>query len=99
MWSIHQTIFAFQARGGWNVGVHIPSRAPHVRGPHWRAGGRAAGARVGRSRLAQPPGGVPRSSTRGIVGPTKSGRERKVPLTGKLEAALRRIKHLWSDRV
>jgi integrase len=31
-----------------------------------------------------------RSSTRGIVGPTKSGRERKVPLTGKLEAALRR---------
>ncbi len=40
-----------------------------------------------------------RSSTRGIVGPTKSGRERKVPLTGKLEAALRRIKHLRSDRV
>jgi len=22
MWSIHQTIFAFQARGGWKVGVH-----------------------------------------------------------------------------
>ena len=40
-----------------------------------------------------------RSSTRGIVGPTKSGRERKVPLTGKLETALRRIKHLRSDRV
>jgi integrase len=40
-----------------------------------------------------------RSSTRGIVGPTKSGRERKVPLTGKLEAALRKIKHLRSDRV
>jgi integrase len=39
-----------------------------------------------------------RSSTRGIVEPTKSGRERKVPLTGKLEAALRRIKHLRSDR-
>jgi integrase len=40
-----------------------------------------------------------RSSTRGIVGPTKSGRERKVPLTTKLEAALRKIKHLRSDRV
>jgi hypothetical protein len=40
-----------------------------------------------------------RSSTRRIVGPTKSGRERKVPLTAKLEAALRKIKHLRGDRV
>jgi integrase len=35
-----------------------------------------------------------RSSTRGIVGPTKSGRERKVPLTAMLEQALRCIQHL-----
>jgi len=35
------------------------ARAPHVRSPHRRAGGRAAGAFVGRHRLAQPPGRVP----------------------------------------
>jgi integrase len=35
-----------------------------------------------------------RSSTRGEVGPTKSGRERKVPLTERLGEALRRTKHL-----
>jgi integrase len=35
-----------------------------------------------------------RSSTRGQVGPTKSGRERKVPMTERLAEALRRMKHL-----
>jgi integrase len=35
-----------------------------------------------------------RSSTRGQVGPTKSGRERKVPLTDRLSKALRSIEHL-----
>ena len=35
-----------------------------------------------------------RSSTRNIVGATKSGRERKVPLTGTLEKALKAVKHL-----
>lgn len=35
-----------------------------------------------------------RSSTRGEVGPTKSGKERKVPMTAALEKALRAIKHL-----
>jgi integrase len=35
-----------------------------------------------------------RSSTRGQVGPTKSGRERKVPMTPRLTEALRRVKHL-----
>jgi integrase len=35
-----------------------------------------------------------RSSTRGEVGPTKSGRERRVPLTPTLEKALRQIRHL-----
>ncbi len=35
-----------------------------------------------------------RSSTRGDVGPTKSGRERKVPMTERLVEALRRMKHL-----
>jgi len=35
-----------------------------------------------------------RSSTRGEVGPTKSGRERKVPMTERLGEALRRMKHL-----
>jgi integrase len=35
-----------------------------------------------------------RSSTRGEVGPTKSGRERRVPLTGTLERALKTIRHL-----
>jgi integrase len=40
-----------------------------------------------------------RSSTRGIVGPTKSGRERKVPLTESLASALRAIRHLRSDLI
>jgi integrase len=35
-----------------------------------------------------------RSSTRGQVGPTKSGRERRVPMTPTLERALRQIRHL-----
>jgi integrase len=35
-----------------------------------------------------------RSSTRGLVGPTKSGRIRKVPMTAGLEATLRKVKHL-----
>ena len=34
-----------------------------------------------------------RSSSLGIVGPTKSGKERKVPLTPTLEATLRAIRH------
>ena len=40
-----------------------------------------------------------RSSTRGVVGPTKSGRERRVPLSASLEAALKRIRHLRSKLV
>ena len=40
-----------------------------------------------------------RSSSNGIVGPTKSGRERKVPLTATLHAALRSIQHLKGPRV
>lgn len=36
---------------------------------------------------------------RGEVGPTKNGRERKVPLTASLEAALKRHKHLRSELV
>jgi integrase len=40
-----------------------------------------------------------RSSTNGIVGPTKSGKERKVPLTASLEAALRGIRHMKGPRV
>lgn len=35
-----------------------------------------------------------RSSTRGEVGPTKSGRERRVPLTDTMGQALRKIRHL-----
>lgn len=35
-----------------------------------------------------------RSSTGGAVGPTKSGKERRVPVTAGLLEALRRIKHL-----
>jgi integrase len=35
-----------------------------------------------------------RSSTRGLVGPTKSGKDRKVPLTGELERALKAVRHL-----
>jgi integrase len=40
-----------------------------------------------------------RSSTRGIVGPTKSGKERKVHLTPSLEVALRSIRHVKGPRV
>jgi hypothetical protein len=40
-----------------------------------------------------------RSSTNGIVGPTTSGKERKVPLTNGLEAALRSIRHMKGPRV
>ena len=35
-----------------------------------------------------------RSSTRGVVGPTKTGKERRVALTGTLERALKAIRHL-----
>jgi len=35
-----------------------------------------------------------RSRSRGVTGPTKSGKERKVPLTSALEAALRDMRHL-----
>jgi integrase len=40
-----------------------------------------------------------RSSTKGFVGPTESGKERRVPLTAALEAALKAIRHLRSKRV
>ena len=40
-----------------------------------------------------------RSSTRGEVGPTKQGRERRVPLCDSLHDALRRSRHLKSDLV
>ena len=40
-----------------------------------------------------------RSSTKGEVGPTKSGKERRVPLTAALETALKGIRHLRSKRV
>jgi integrase len=40
-----------------------------------------------------------RSSTRGVVGPTKSGHDRKVPLTETLERALRSMRHLRSQQV
>jgi integrase len=40
-----------------------------------------------------------RSSTRGQVGPTKTGRERKIPLTAELAAALKAIRHLRSKLV
>jgi integrase len=42
---------------------------------------------------------VRRSSWKGVIGTPKSGRERKVPLTGRLRAALKAIKHLKSDLV
>ena len=56
--------------------------------------GEQTGDRVGGHRLAQPAGRVPSLSTRGQVGPTKSGRQRKVPLTGELERALKAVRHL-----
>jgi integrase len=40
-----------------------------------------------------------RSSTDGIVGPTKSGKERKVPLTASLQSALLAIRHVKGPRV
>jgi len=42
---------------------------------------------------------IRRASALGVVGPTKSGKERVVPLTPELEAALRAIKHLRSPLV
>ena len=42
---------------------------------------------------------IRRSSTSGIVGPTKSGKDRKVPMTAELETALRQLKHLRGPRV
>ena len=39
------------------------------------------------------------ATIRGEVGPTKSGRERKVPMTATLEQALKRHRHLRSQRV
>lgn len=40
-----------------------------------------------------------RSSTGGRVGPTKSGKERRVPMTAGLALALRKVKHLRGDLV
>ncbi|HEX7507068.1 MAG TPA: tyrosine-type recombinase/integrase [Polyangia bacterium] len=40
-----------------------------------------------------------RSSTGGQVGPTKSGKERRVPMTEGLERALRKMKHLRGELV
>ena len=42
---------------------------------------------------------VRRSSWKGVIGTPKRGRERKVPLTGRLRLALKTIKHLKSDLV
>ena len=42
---------------------------------------------------------VRRSSWRGIIGSPKSGRERKIPLTAKLRAALKAHRHLRGDHV
>jgi len=42
---------------------------------------------------------VRRSSWKGVIGTPKSGRERKIPLTGRLRAALKAIKHLKSELV
>src|SRR5207302_10048000 len=41
---------------------------------------------------------VHRSSWRGIVGTPKSGRDRKIPLTDRLKAALKAHRHLRGDR-
>jgi integrase len=40
-----------------------------------------------------------RASSRGRVGPTKSGKERRVPMTERLAAALKVIRHLKGDLV
>jgi integrase len=42
---------------------------------------------------------IRRSSALGRVGPTKSGRDRKIPMTSDLQAALKAIKHLRSALV
>jgi integrase len=42
---------------------------------------------------------VRRSSWKGLIGTPKSGKERKVPLTGRLRAALKAVKHLKSELV
>lgn len=42
---------------------------------------------------------IRRAMIRGEVGPTKNGRERKVPMTASLASALQRHKHLRSERV
>lgn len=42
---------------------------------------------------------VRRSSWKGVIGTPKSGRERKVPLTSRLKAALKAVKHLKSELV
>ena len=42
---------------------------------------------------------VRRSSWRGIVGTPKSGRDRKIPLTARLRAALRAHRHLRAELV
>jgi integrase len=42
---------------------------------------------------------VRRSSWRGIIGSPKGGRERKIPLTAKLRAALKAHRHLRGERV
>jgi integrase len=42
---------------------------------------------------------VRRSSWKGLIGTPKSGKERKVPLTGRLRAALKAIRHLKSGLV
>jgi integrase len=42
---------------------------------------------------------VRRSSWQGVIGTPKSGKERKVPLTGRLKAALKAVRHLRSELV
>ena len=42
---------------------------------------------------------VRRSSWKGVIGTPKGGRERKVPLTGRLNAALKAVRHLRSAQV
>jgi integrase len=42
---------------------------------------------------------VMRSSAKGVIGTPKSGRKRKIPLTGRLKVALKTIKHLRSELV
>jgi len=58
-----------------------------------------AHASVGRPRLSKPQGGVPPTVSEGLLGPTKTGKSRHVPLTGALLEALRAIKHLRGQNV